>query len=80
VTLLSDNCKTDGYGDLPDDEHAAFFRIDLRAEPRPVFVRAGRNEDGGKNSPGETFFSFSLFTPGSDMAKRSCVTRIEPLR
>ncbi|TDX60500.1 hypothetical protein EDE12_12024 [Methylosinus sp. sav-2] len=80
VTLLSDNCKTDGYGDQPDDEHTAFFRINLLAEPRPIFVRAGRNEDGGKSSPGETFFSFSLFTPGSDMTKRSCVTRIEPLR
>ncbi|PWB82992.1 MAG: hypothetical protein C3F11_09020 [Methylocystaceae bacterium] len=80
VTLLADNCKTDGYGDLPDDEHTAFFRIDFPAAPTPVFVRAGRNEDGGKNSPGETFLSFSLFTPGSDMTKRSCVARIEPLR
>lgn len=78
VTLLGDNCKKDGYGDLPDDEHTAFFRIDLPVAPTPVFVRAGRNEDGGKNSPGETFFSFSLFTPGSDMTKRSCVNRVDP--
>ncbi|BBU63834.1 hypothetical protein MSC49_37690 (plasmid) [Methylosinus sp. C49] len=80
VTLLADNCKTGGFGDLPDDEHTAFFRIDLPAATTPVFVRAGRNEAGGKNSPGETFFSFSLFTPGSDLTKRACVDRVEPTR
>lgn len=78
VTLLADNCKTDGKRNPPDTEFTAFFRIDFAAAPTTIFVRAGRNEEGGKYNPGETFFSFSLAMPGNEITDRSCMMRRTP--
>lgn len=78
VVLLADDCKTDDLGRAVPEAFTAFLRMDLPGTQTPVFVRASRDEQGSKNSPGATSFSFSLFTPGSEMAKRSCAVRPTP--
>lgn len=74
IVLLADDCTRDALGRPAEQEHAAYYRIDLPDAPTAVFVRAGRM-DGGTSGPGETTFAFSLFTPGTDLTNSGCILR-----
>lgn len=72
VHLLADACTRDSLGRPYLRARSAYYRIDLPQVPTPVFVLVRPDPDGGNSGPGDTTFTFSLFTPGKDMTASAC--------
>ncbi len=72
VVVLADACARDPFGRLHRRALATYYRIDLPQAPTSVFALARPDPDGGNSGPGDTTFTFSLFTPGKDMTTSAC--------
>lgn len=72
VVLLADACTRDALGRPYLGARSAYYRIDLFQAPTPVFALVKADPDGGNSGPGDTTFTFSLFTPGKDMTASAC--------
>lgn len=72
VQLLADACTRDSLGRPYLRARSAYYRIELPQVPTAVFALVRPDPDGGNSGPGDTTFTFSLFTPGKDMTTSAC--------
>lgn len=72
VVLLADGCTRDSLGRSYLRARSAYYRIELPQAPAAVFALVRSDPDGGNSGPGDTTFTFSLFTPGKDLTTSAC--------
>lgn len=72
VVLLADACTRDSLGRSYLRTRADYYRIELSQAPSAVFALVRSDPDGGNSGPGDTTFTFSLFTPGKDLTTSAC--------
>lgn len=75
VVVLADACTRDSLGRPYLRARSAYYRIEMPQAAAAVFALVRPDPDGGNAGPGDTTFTFSLFTPGKDMTTSACTLR-----